>query len=121
MVARSHVLAPGGSILVDDLFEITPNVHEMQSCPLTGLGLIYISAPGNFVPNGHQGYKIRQVKKRHVGIFLNGNVWHYSNLDHKVIKQYIPEFIRHFKRNTDALWIGDLPNQSRPAECGTCA
>ena len=111
----------GGSILVSDLFDITPNVRELVDCPTTGQGLIYVSAPGNFEQIGSNTYRIRTVRKRHVGVLLNGFVWHYKNSRNRVVAQPVSEFLSHYRRQTNALWIGDLPAGSRPVAYGRCA
>ena len=49
MVHLTHRVMDGGTILVSDLFDITPNVRELLLCPATGQGLIYVSAPTSFL------------------------------------------------------------------------
>ncbi|WP_019668332.1 hypothetical protein [Eudoraea adriatica] len=120
MVHKSHQVMAGGSILVSDLFDITPNIRELISSQKIGQGLIYVSAPGSFSQIGSNSYRIKTVRKRHVGIFLNGKVWHYKNSKNKVISEPIFEFIRHYKKQVNALWIGDLPIQSQPVQFGMC-
>ena len=120
MVHRSHRVMGGGSILVSDLFDITPNVRELLSSPTTGQGLIYVSAPGSFEQIGSDSYRIKTVRKRHVGMFLDGAVWHYKNSQNRVISQPIADFLNHYRRQTNALWVGDLPSNSRPVAFGQC-
>ena len=121
MVHRSHRVMDGGTILVSDLFDISPNVRELVACPTTGQGLIYVSAPGNFQQIGSNAYRIKTVRKRHVGLLLNGSVWHYKNSQNKVISQPVSQFLSHYRRQNNALWIGDLPSLSRPVAYGQCA
>lgn len=120
MVHRSHRVMGGGSILVSDLFDITPNARELLSSPTTGQGLIYVSAPGNFEQIGSNTYRMKTVRKRHVGMLLNGMVWHYKNSQNRVISQPVSDFLRHYRRQQNALWVGDLPVSSRPVAFGQC-
>lgn len=120
MVHRTHRVMPAGTILVSDLFDITPNVHELLSSQLSGQGLIYVSAPESFAQIGSDTHRIKTVKKRHVGLFLNGRVWHYKNTKNKVVSQRTSEFIHHYKKQVNALWIGDLPVRSMPVQFAMC-
>jgi hypothetical protein len=118
MVHRSRRIMDGASILVSDLFEITPEPHELLECPTTGQGLIFVSAPVNFQQIGSNVYRMKTVKKRHVGIYIGGTTWHYSNARRKVVSQTTATFLNHYSRQTNALWIGGLPSIARPTPFG---
>jgi hypothetical protein len=118
MVHRSHHVIAGASILVSDLFDISPDVHELLECPTTGEGLIFVSAPGNFRQIGSNSFRIRTIPKRHVGIYIGGTTWHYSNSRNKVVSQTTSSFMLHYPRQTNALWIGRTPSMARPVPFG---
>src|SRR5262245_55963 len=80
----------GANIRVKELFERCRDAEMVLACPTTGEGLIFVSAPGSFHGSPVQ---IRNVKKKHVGLMLNGTVWHYSNTRHRVVKQSVGDFL----------------------------
>ena len=47
--------------------------------------------------------------KKHVGIYLNGSVWHYSNSKNKVVKQTVEEFSRHYTGDSFSMFFGTFP------------
>ncbi len=120
MVHKSHRIMAGGTILVSDLFDITPNVHELISSCAIGQGLIYVSAPESFQKIGSNTYRIKTVKKRHVGILLNGKIFHYKNSENRVVSENVFDFIRHYKSQVNALWLGGFPAQCIPVQFGMC-
>ena len=115
-----YACAPGrvGSacVRVQELFPKCGNTREVLACPATGEGLIFVSQSSNFSGSPVQ---IQNVPKKHVGIVLNGKVWHYSNSKHKVVVQTVGEFLSHYPRQQNALWYGSLPTQCRPTIMGT--
>ena len=48
------------------------------------------------------------VPKKHIGVFVGGTIWHYSNLNHKVITQLPQEFIHHYQDPDTSLFYGQL-------------
>ena len=118
MVHSSRRIMDGASILVSDLFDITPDLEELAVCPTTGQGLIFVSAPTSFQQIGSNAYRIKTVKKRHVGIYIGGTTWHYSNARRKVVSQTTSTFLDHYSSQTNALWIGGLPSMARPTPFG---
>ncbi|MEZ5362780.1 MAG: hypothetical protein R2748_10695 [Bryobacterales bacterium] len=118
MVHSSRRIMDPATILVNDLFDVTPDTHELLECPTTGQGLIFVSAPTSFEQIGSNIHRIRSVRKRHVGIYMGGTTWHYSNARRKVVSQTTSSFLDHYRGQTNALWIGDLPSMARPIPYG---
>jgi len=118
MTHSSRHSQPGASILVSDLFDAAPECRELLECPSNGQGLVFVSAPVNFQQIGSDAWRIRSVRKRHVGLFHNGKVWHYSNHNRRVIRKPISQFIAHFPRQSNALWVSAVPGGSRPRPFG---
>lgn len=111
LVAQSRREAPGANVRVHEIFAECPEVQELLECPTTGAALIFVSAPGNF---RGQPVAMRNVPRKHIGILFNGKVWHYSNGRDRVITQIVSDFLRHYPRQTNALWIGSLPGSASP-------
>ena len=49
------------------------------------------------------------VPRKHVGIFLNGIIWHYSNSQHRVVKQLPGQFALHYPSPDNGMFYGSLP------------
>lgn len=86
----------GAAIRVDEIFNV---LSEAGSWTDRSLGLrsclIFATNSGNMKPNG----EMNNGKKKHVGIFLDGVVWHYSNTRDGVVKDPEKVFITKFKYN----------------------
>jgi hypothetical protein len=108
----------GANVRVHEIFDRCPQTREVLECPTTGEGLIFVSAVTSF--HGAP-VRIRNVRRKHVGLVMSGTVWHYSNRQGKVVEQTVAEFLFHYPRQNNALWWGAFPPGSRPASCGTSA
>ena len=51
----------------------------------------------------------RAVPRKHVGIFADGFIWHYSNSQHKVVRQTPSQFAQHYPSPDNAMFFGALP------------
>jgi hypothetical protein len=49
------------------------------------------------------------VPRKHVGIYFDGYIWHYSNSQQKVIRQMPAQFAQHYPSPDNALFFGTLP------------
>jgi hypothetical protein len=99
-------------------------VHEtFAQCPVVGRfdalasesALIFVLAPGNVNLRAHE---MDNVRKKHVGIYLNGTLWHYSNTQYRVITETPGEFIHHYPDQTNELFYGRFPSRSAPIPFG---
>lgn len=56
--------------------------------------------------------------KKHIGIYFNDNIWHYSNKRDKVVKQKPAEFAKHYKdKNSQfSMFYGTFPKDATPVE-----
>ena len=68
---RAHAKG-GANIRVQELFDRCSDAAEVVECPTMGEGLVFVSAPSSF---RGRPVRIRNVKKKHVGLLLNGTVW----------------------------------------------
>jgi hypothetical protein len=54
--------------------------------------------------------------KKHIGVYCNGGIWHYSNTKDKVVKQTPEDFAKHYSGKEFALFYGTFPTDADPAE-----
>ena len=89
----------GAAIRVDNIFNVAAEVGPWTDRPL-GLSscLIFATISGNMRKCGHV-LSMDDHQKKHVGIFLDGIVWHYSNTRDGVAKDQEKVFITKFKHN----------------------
>ncbi len=110
----------GANVRVHELFAMCPEVEEIVTCPPPQrLGLIFVSKQTNFgevrasdktiVRSAVHGMRMRNIPKKHVGVLLNGQVWHYSNTRDYVIRQTVSDFLFHYRNQTNAVWYGKPP------------
>jgi hypothetical protein len=103
----SHGRQPGVTIRVQEIFPRCPTVGawSLRPASLTAC-LVFITR----VSNVSLATKVmNNVPRKHVGIFLNGAIWHYSNSQHKVVKQRPAQFGLHYPAPDNGLFYGSLP------------
>ena len=93
------------SIRVVDLFARCPQVGKWADFKGNAC-LVFVTDAGNV----HLKKKVLDnVSKKHVGVYLNGTIWHYSNTTRRVVTQTPAEFNRHYPGKSIALFYGTLP------------
>ena len=108
MADRKKRKGERASLRVHEIFASCPQVSEYDMSMKTGRGLMFVSGKSNFKTKGGTT-ELRNVPKKHIGVFLNGTIWHYSNSRNKVITQTPEQFIKHYSNQKNALWFGTLP------------
>ena len=96
----------GANLRVHEVFSRCLNVGRWADRPaaLTSC-LVFVTLASNV----HVTTKtMDNVPKKHIGIFINGTIWHYSNSHHKVVTQVPTEFIKHYPGPGFALFYGQL-------------
>lgn len=78
----------GACIRVDEVY----NNSEVLKTPDENGCLAYITLTTNIDKDGKMG---RQPRK-HIGIYFQGSVWHYSNSKDKVVSVKLEEFKKHY-------------------------
>lgn len=99
--------SPGANIRVQELFARCPQVggwanhteHVFQC-------LVFITDASN-VDLTHK--MMTNVPRKHVGIYVNGRIWHYSNSRSKVVSVTPEEFQHHYYGSNIALFYGTMP------------
>jgi len=106
----------GANIRVQEVFDRCRNAQIVLACPSAGEGLVFVSAPSNFRGSP---VTLRNVPKKHIGLLLDGTVWHYSNTRDRVVKQTVGEFLFHYPRQKNAIWFAEFPIGARPTDLAT--
>jgi hypothetical protein len=98
---------PAATLRVQDLFPHCGRVGawSLRPASLTAC-LVFITGASNV--NLH-AKSMANVPRKHVGIFLNGFIWHYSNAQQKVVKQTPNEFSHHYPAPDNSMFFGVLP------------
>ncbi|MEX0794497.1 MAG: hypothetical protein WD045_15285 [Pirellulaceae bacterium] len=119
---RSHTgkKNQGANLRVHEVFARCAKTSEVIQCSPSQSGLVFISAPSNFVTPKAGPTTMRNVPKKHIGFLLNGHIWHYSNGQDQVVKQSLSQFLNHYPKQSNALWLGSLPPTSRLVSFGQC-
>lgn len=87
----------GAAIRVDDIFNIVPEYGRWTDKPLYLTScLIFATNSGNMSPGGHR-LKMLKGRAKHIGIYIDGAVWHYSNTRDGVAKDQEKLFINKFR------------------------
>lgn len=97
----------GASLRVQEIFPKCPSVGvwslrpaSLQACLVFVLRASNVNLAGKLMSN---------VPRKHVGIFMRGFIWHYSNSQGKVVKQTPSQFARHYPAPDNSMFYGSLP------------
>jgi len=98
--------SPGANLRVQEVFSRCPTVGRwadksaaLVTCLVFVTGATHVHVATKTMDN---------VPKKHIGIFINGTIWHYSNSHHKVVTQVPGEFIKHYPGPGIELFYGQL-------------
>lgn len=99
--------APGATLRIEDLFAKCKTVGlwslrpaHLKTC------LVFIIKSRNVKLSSRV---MANVPRKHVGVYLNGSIWHYSNDQHKVLRQTPSQFGQHYPAPDNAMFFGSLP------------
>jgi hypothetical protein len=103
----SHGQLPGVSIRVQEIFPKCPAVGAWSLRPASlSSCLVFITRVANV---NLAGKVMSNVPRKHIGIFFGGMIWHYSNSQHKVVKQTPAQFAQHYPAPDNGMFYGSLP------------
>ena len=99
--------APGATLRVQELF---PRCHSAGAWSLRPASLrsclVFITRASNV---NLASRSMANVPRKHVGIFLDGFIWHYSNSQRRVVKELPAQFAQHYAPPDNAMFFGTLP------------
>jgi hypothetical protein len=103
----SHGREPGATIHIQELFQNCRAVGVWSLRPRSlSPCLVFITR----APSVNLGAKtMSNVPRQHVGIFMNGFIWHYSNSRQQVIKETPSQFRLQYPSADTAMFYGSLP------------
>ncbi len=101
---------PGGCVKVHELFAKCAKVGLFADAPdepvlVFVLGQNLVKLPTKSMTN---------VPKKHVGIHLDGTIWHYSNGKDKVVTASPDEFKKHYSGQVNEMYFGTFPAIAAP-------
>ncbi|MGD0136492.1 MAG: hypothetical protein ABSE57_30995 [Bryobacteraceae bacterium] len=101
---------PAANIRVQEVFGQCPAVGEWSAKPADMLYcLVFITNASNV---DLKNKKMTNVPRKHVGIFVDGLIWHYSNSKHQVVNQTPDAFSHHYAAPSNAMFYGQTPQGS---------
>jgi|SRR6188768_776954 len=100
---------PSANIRVHETFALCPVVGNFKDRPAEPCLAFVVQR--NMVDLA--AHRMTNVPKKHIGIFCDGEIWHYSNTQRKVVRQSPEDFARHFSGDGFALFFGTFPADAR--------
>jgi hypothetical protein len=96
----------GANVRVHELFSQCPEVGKWADRSAATPCLAFVTAAGNVKLKTKI---MANVGKKHVGIFCDGSVFHYSNTKDQVVKVSPEEFAKHYAGSEIAVFYGTFP------------
>jgi hypothetical protein len=101
-----HGQGPAANLRVQEIFPRCTSVGTWDSRPTSVTScLVFITKDSNV---NLTTKVMANVPRKHIGIFLNGSIWHYSNTRGKVVKQTPSEFSTHYPSPHNTMFFGAL-------------
>jgi hypothetical protein len=98
---------PAATRRVQEIFSACQRVGVWSLRPSTlGTCLVFITRASNV---NLPGKVMANAPRKHVGIFVDGSVWHYSSSQRKVVKETLARFSLHYPAPDNAMFYGSLP------------
>jgi hypothetical protein len=98
---------PGATFRVRELFSRCKSVGVWSLRPASlSTCLVFMTRASN-VNLGARN--MSNAPRKHVGIYMNGFIWHYSGTRQQVIKETPSQFKQHYPSPDNAMFYGSLP------------
>ena len=97
----------GANIRVQEIFPRCPTVGSWDSRPVTMTTCLAFVANASNVDVANK--VMTNAPGKHVGIYLSGLIYHYSNVQHQVVQQTPEQFSHHYAGPDNAMFYGSLP------------
>ena len=96
----------GATVRVNEIYNHCLKVGTWSDKPVALTGcLAFVTSSGNVSPDG----RMTDHPRKHIGIFLHGSIWHYSNTRDKVVTATPGEFAKHYPGSDITLYYGSFP------------
>lgn len=100
---------PAANVRVHETFANCPSVGRFEDHPAEPC-LAFVVQGSAVDLDAHS---MQNVPKKHVGILCDGEIWHYSNTQRRVVRQAPSDFAQHFSGPGFALFFGTFPPEAR--------
>jgi hypothetical protein len=98
---------PAANVRVPELFGRCPRVGVWSLRPVSLTPcLVFITGASHV---NLTSKVMASILRQHVGILLDGFIWHYSNRERTVVRQTPAQFSRHYTAPDNAMFYGSLP------------
>jgi hypothetical protein len=100
---------PAANIRVHEVFANCPRVGKWSDADTSQSQLIFVTRTD--AVNLATG-TMQNIPEKHIGIYHNGQVYHYSNTNDQVVKQTVPDFLARFEAaysGRQSLFFGEFP------------
>lgn len=95
------------AIRVQEVFAKCPKVGKWVDKPVTStFCLAFVTSAANVNLNTKT---MRNHPRKHIGVFYNGQVYHYSNSKNKVVEQTPAAYALHYAGNDITVYYGTMP------------
>ena len=105
-IAGGKPNSAGYCVRVHELFSRCPQVGKFDDRKDLHSCLVFVTLPANV---NLTAKTMDNVPRKHVGIYFNGLIYHYSNSQDKVISQTPEQFINHYPNQKNGLFYGSFP------------
>jgi hypothetical protein len=97
----------GANIRVHEIFPHCRTVGKWASRPATMTScLVFITKASNVSVTKKT---MKNAPRKHIAIYLSGLIYHYSNIQHRVVFETPEQFSHHYPAPDDAMFYGSLP------------
>jgi hypothetical protein len=97
---------PGATVRIQDIFPKCPSIGAWSLRPASlTTGLVFVTAVTNV---NLAARTMKNVPRRHVGIFSGGFIWHYADGQQRVVKQTATQFALYFPPPDNGMFYGTL-------------
>ncbi len=98
---------PGATIRLQELFSRCKSAGVWSLRPVSlSTCLVLITRAGNV---NLAAKSISNTPRKHIGIYMNGFIWHYSTNRQQVIRETPSQFKLHYPSPDNAMFYGSLP------------
>jgi hypothetical protein len=99
--------APAATLRVWDLFPKCKSVGVWSLRPASlSTCLVFITRTSNV---NLAAKAMSAAPRTHIGVYMNGFIWHYSNSRQQVVKETVSQFKHHYPAPDNAMFYGSLP------------